>query len=216
LPDIDIFQTNCIGLGCGSKDSGLFPVIARINHSCIPNCHWNWNPELQTEFVFATKTIRQGEEIQSNYLSQRSLLRPRKDRQEELQQRYHFFCQCEGCNLDPSYAFRSDERRQLIKLRDDSIPRLLMQNEHHIALQHVKELLHLLFEEKLEGILQARACYDAFQVCVTVRNLTEAQRWIDRAYQYWKTYEGPASIQTRLGLKYSMNPQSHPHWGLLG
>ena len=35
---------------------GVFPVINRINHSCLPNCSAQWNPVTDREELFATTT----------------------------------------------------------------------------------------------------------------------------------------------------------------
>lgn len=58
-----ILETN--GLPCGSNLSaaGVYPTICLINHSCLPNCHNNWNGEANHETIHAIRPIKAGEEI---------------------------------------------------------------------------------------------------------------------------------------------------------
>ena len=45
-----------LSLGSDYSLMGVFPVINRINHSCLPNCSAQWNPVTDREELFATTT----------------------------------------------------------------------------------------------------------------------------------------------------------------
>src|SRR5687768_10073056 len=47
---ISIAMTNAASLGSGEECSGaaVFKTIARINHSCAPNCQYSWNSVSET------------------------------------------------------------------------------------------------------------------------------------------------------------------------
>ena len=49
--------------GRRSREAGVFFSVCRINHSCQPNAHEEWNAELGKETVHALQTIASGEEI---------------------------------------------------------------------------------------------------------------------------------------------------------
>lgn len=86
----------------------VFPLISRINHSCVPNAI------IVDSNVFAQKDITIGEEIQICYkqnwhevlmASQRNLL---------FKNRYGFTCTCSACVKTESGSWLSDGRRVLI------------------------------------------------------------------------------------------------------
>ncbi|KAE8845443.1 hypothetical protein HRS9139_00010 [Pyrenophora teres f. teres] len=96
-----IFRTNAYKTG---DKVGLFPKIARINHSCRPNTGYTWSERLNKRVVFATRKIKAGEEFFVSYIS---LAMPQEDRQKHLD-KYGFKCQCDACARDKA---ASDTRR---------------------------------------------------------------------------------------------------------
>ena len=62
-----VYHTNCVGTSdSADHESGLFPNIARINHSCLPNAFWIYEDNIMT--VRALFDIKKGQEITSCYL----------------------------------------------------------------------------------------------------------------------------------------------------
>ncbi|KAF2849702.1 SET domain-containing protein [Plenodomus tracheiphilus IPT5] len=104
-----IFRTNAYNTG---TDIGLFPKIARINHSCRPNTSYYWSEKLNKRIVFASREIKRGEEFSVSYIS---LLLTREERQMRLNQ-YGFKCACEVCAQTGNVGKESDARR--VKLRE--------------------------------------------------------------------------------------------------
>ncbi|KAJ4303603.1 SET domain-containing protein 5 [Kalmusia sp. IMI 367209] len=99
-----IFRNNAYDTG---SEIGLFPKIARINHSCRPNAAYYWNEKLKKRFVYATREIEEGEEISVSFIS---LLLPREERRTKLA-RYGFVCTCPACSQHPVDLHYSDKAR---------------------------------------------------------------------------------------------------------
>lgn len=75
--------------------TAIFPRISMFNHSCDPNIRNRFNgSELM---VYARRAIRDGDEIFNCY-GPNNKLNCRQERQELLNQQYHFECNCFSCN----------------------------------------------------------------------------------------------------------------------
>jgi hypothetical protein len=103
-----IFRNNAYNTG---NQVGLFPKIARINHSCRPNTSYYWSERLNKRIVYATRKIKAGEEFFVSYIS---LLLSQEDRQRQLD-RFGFKCHCEACAQERAAQQASDNRRVTIK-----------------------------------------------------------------------------------------------------
>ncbi|GAA98059.1 uncharacterized protein L969DRAFT_93322 [Mixia osmundae IAM 14324] len=93
--------------------SMLFPDVARLNHSCLPNADHciNWSDLSMT--VYATSDISPGDEILIEYTS--ALIQAdRARRQERLRTMFYFQCRCDACALDDIAGQASDTRREEI------------------------------------------------------------------------------------------------------
>jgi len=77
----------------GDDQVGLFPKLARINHSCRPNSGNWWSEKEERRIIYAARDIEEGEEITVSYIP---LLKTRKERHGRLAQ-YGFVCGCEAC-----------------------------------------------------------------------------------------------------------------------
>ncbi|KAK0102273.1 hypothetical protein ONS95_005895 [Cadophora gregata] len=88
---LTIFRSNAYNTG--TSEVGLFPLIARINHSCRPNSVNYWSERLGKRVIYAGRDIEVGEEITVAYIP---LLKTLKERQARLAQ-YGFVCGCEAC-----------------------------------------------------------------------------------------------------------------------
>lgn len=88
---LTLFRSNAYNTG--DKHIGLFPKIARINHSCRPNSGNHWSENTGLRIIYASRNIEKGEEITVSYIP---LLKTIKERQSRLQQ-YGFTCDCEAC-----------------------------------------------------------------------------------------------------------------------
>jgi len=62
-----IARTSSIMLSLNPEKHGIFPNVARINHSCVPNAFYSWNEAIGRLTVHAVKDIKKGEEITIHY-----------------------------------------------------------------------------------------------------------------------------------------------------
>ncbi|KAI0071017.1 SET domain-containing protein [Panus rudis PR-1116 ss-1] len=119
-----IYDTNAIGIaglpGYPHAVSAICNNISRINHSCDPNCFWNWHLESFAVEVRATKHIKKGEQIFGAYTT---VSQPRDARRKFLLERYKFYCQCTVCSLPDDESKASNARRmKIMKLARSARP----------------------------------------------------------------------------------------------
>ncbi|KAF2193061.1 SET domain-containing protein [Zopfia rhizophila CBS 207.26] len=107
-PLLPIFRSNSFNTG---DFFGLFPKVARINHSCRPNTAYYWNERLRKRVVYATRRVEEGEELSLSYIP---LLHTKADRELRLNQ-YGFKCTCEVCSAAANDIMVSDQRREQIR-----------------------------------------------------------------------------------------------------
>jgi len=72
---------------------GIFPNIAMMNHSCVPNANVRFGDD-RTAVVVALRDIQPGEELTISYIENDM---PLEARQKELQE-YGFICDCPLCS----------------------------------------------------------------------------------------------------------------------
>eukprot|EP00051_Salpingoeca_urceolata_P016572 m.221503 g.221503 ORF g.221503 m.221503 type:complete len:512 (+) comp18719_c3_seq6:1363-2898(+) len=75
---------------------GLFPGMALLNHSCLPNCTYTISHGVAT--VRSGRRLEAGEEVCLHYL--RDLYACRRRRRVQLKQARHFDCQCQRCTAE--------------------------------------------------------------------------------------------------------------------
>jgi hypothetical protein len=188
-----IFKNNAYNTG---TQVGLFPLIARINHSCRPNTSYYWSEKLNKRIVYATREIKQGEEFSVSYIP---LLLARQQRQ-NLLARYGFSCACEAC---AKYNPDSDDRRLTLKKAFvDFEPQLTL--EHPTSKEAVQaarnnaaaslKLTELVHQEGLADYY-AKAYRIAAISHARVRDWQPAAVWANRGYEL-KYIEDPESVFT--------------------
>lgn len=93
---------------------GLYPIAARLNHSCKPNCGYGFDGF--TLRLFTTKNIEAGEELTDCY-SDVIYHGSREYRQAFMEEKFKFRCNCLAtCNSSSLEATKtSDERRSRLK-----------------------------------------------------------------------------------------------------
>ncbi|KAF2621887.1 SET domain-containing protein [Macroventuria anomochaeta] len=115
-----IFRTNAYNT---DDQIGLFPKIARINHSCRPNTSYYWSKKLNKRVVYANRKIKKGEEFFVSYIG---LLSSHEERQKRLD-RYGFKCTCEACAAEQAIKQASNQRRvEISKAFIDFEPQLTL------------------------------------------------------------------------------------------
>ncbi|KAK7421236.1 hypothetical protein QQX98_002366 [Neonectria punicea] len=95
----------------GLRQYGMFLILSRMNHSCVPNAKLPLTTTGPQDFTsYAVRDIAVGEEITMCYKSDFEG-RPREERHLALQ----FECHCKACQLGTPYQRISDIRRRLIR-----------------------------------------------------------------------------------------------------
>ncbi|TDL24153.1 SET domain-containing protein, partial [Rickenella mellea] len=71
--------------------AGVFPSISRCNHSCGPNVDSSFDEDTMSMRLFALRPIAAGEQVMISYVG---TFLPSESRQEQLEQKYQFTCEC--------------------------------------------------------------------------------------------------------------------------
>ena len=118
---LGVWLTNALPLddARGSDDkaaddeAAVFTKISRLNHSCVPCCHQEWNAELGLMTVHVIRPVEAGEELTICYLTPAG--RPRTERLGLLRNRFGFDCDCTLCTLrDDRLLHASDVAQRAI------------------------------------------------------------------------------------------------------
>ena len=143
---------------------GVCPLYSRVNHSCTPKVHANYNPSIGAHTLHAIRDIESGEEILTSYIDS---AQPISERTDDLE-KFRVDCYCPACKSTPS-AVRSEKRRDRLQdiqrglraydgesERGDHIPEILVPNRGEEALTIAEEAITLLKEEGLIGMTLAQ------------------------------------------------------------
>jgi hypothetical protein len=192
-----IFRTNAYNSG---SQIGLFPKIARINHSCRPNASYYWSEKLNKRIVYATRKIEAGEEVFVSYIP---LLLAQRERQKHLD-RYGFRCTCSACAQELAAKEASDNRRVTIqKAFMNFEPQLTLepprgQKARQQARQNAKASVQLTELVHQEGLADyyAKAYRVAAISHARVKEWEPAAVWANKGYEL-KFMEDPESPYTQ-------------------
>jgi hypothetical protein len=111
-----IYQTNVIRLGDdNTSGSGVFPLVSRINRSCVPNLQIHYIPEIDKLVAHAVRHINKGEELTINYSSKVWAFRSQRN---DGFGRCSFKCACRACT-GPQAAASRVRREAMLELEDD-------------------------------------------------------------------------------------------------
>ena len=109
--DFGIFLTNALPLSDYSL-MGVFPVINRINHACLPNCCVRWDKHKDRLHLFSMQEIQAGAELTISYYDMLSNPPDRQSRQEYLSKHFYFTCNCSLCSLTGHNLDQDDTNRR--------------------------------------------------------------------------------------------------------
>ncbi|KAG8627514.1 hypothetical protein KVT40_004997 [Elsinoe batatas] len=148
-----IYETNrfTVRSPSGAKDHmGLFPLSARLNHSCRPNVFHRHNHLINRLTIHALRDIAPGEEVCTSYID---IVHPTQERRRILRH-WRFKCACTLCVRPGS---QSEQRRKKLeemtrRMRKEEGRRGMMewgQWEFAKALGVLEEMVGLMEEEGL-------------------------------------------------------------------
>lgn len=177
-----IFRSNAYNTG--GNHVGMFPKIARINHSCKPNSGNWWSENSNHRIIYASRDIEKGEEITVSYIP---LLKTARDRQARLQQ-YGFTCDCDACN-----SLESDKRRVKISDSLDDLEQKQHSPSKKASIQEKRfgkalVLIEMIEEEGLPDYL-ARAYHLAAVFNKQAGHLQEATKWAMKEWEILQVAE---------------------------
>jgi hypothetical protein len=129
-----IFETNSFQMGeDGEYGTGVFASYSRMNHTCTPNTHASYNPDLGKLTVHATREIEENEGILTTYIDVHQSC---EQRNADLSTR-DFRCQCECCE-GPDAAASDIRRKEIFRTGNE-------------ALEIAEGLLEVYREEDISG-----------------------------------------------------------------
>lgn len=90
---------------------GIFPLAAKFNHSCYPNCHAQFadNPPRMT--IRTLCQVPEGSELTISYLAEDKWFMPTDQRRSLLKKRYDFTCMCPRCSIEYSLSDEWPQKR---------------------------------------------------------------------------------------------------------
>lgn len=86
------YETNSFSLGQSPTRSGIFLIVSRFNHSCVPNCYHTWNSNLGKRTIHTNVKVERGEELTLTYNDYYAM--SWSARQAELMRCHKFACGC--------------------------------------------------------------------------------------------------------------------------
>ncbi|KXT18123.1 hypothetical protein AC579_4541 [Pseudocercospora musae] len=212
-PFSNIVRSNGYPLGPNSDIGGIFPLVSRVNHSCLPNAQHAYNERKGKMLVHIIRPVPSGEEITLSYIPGG----PSSQRQMELKQNFLFTCTCELCSLPPSEKKKSNERLTRAAALDQVIgsPKLVYTSPLQ-ALHSAHELLSIYYLEQISDLRLPRLYYDAFQIVALHSDLVRAREFARLARDSRKICEGSDSEEV-LRLEGLMeDPRRFENWGAAG
>lgn len=221
----EVVRYNCYGMevddevavavrgGVGQSFLGLWPELALVNHSCVPNAlTYVVGDHL---YLRAIRDIPPGRQVTKNYLGLGNLA-PASIRQAQLNESYRFSCGCERCRLEEDNFF--------------TVGRLL-QDVYARAQQEVEPALVKAVEENdLEAIRvcgsQLESLVKRLDTAVELAQLqgSEAEQWLRAStmcvYELLQVCKNHldvvdmALMEARVAMTRAVAPASDLHLGL--
>lgn len=157
--------------------SGLFPLIARINHSCLPNCHFFYNKATSEGYIYAIRAIKKDEEVTISYQPSEG---PTRLARAELQRKFGFTCRCELCVVADSLDLEVYGRIKWYfgHLKDVKI----VVREPRIAVDNVYRILGLFQQCKIQDLSLADAYTHVFHTHIAHGDVARAKVFAERAH----------------------------------
>lgn len=156
----------------GEDHVGIFPKIARINHSCKPNTGNFWSEKQNHRVIYAFRDIEKGEEITVSYIP---LLKSIQERQARLFQ-YGFTCDCSACQSSESSLRRAKISDTIESLEQKAHLQTLKEKTIEKMLAKATSLVDMIEEENLDDY-KAKAYHLAAVFHERKDDVVEARKW---------------------------------------
>ena len=129
-----------------TKAAAVFNNVCRINHSCGPNCHEEWNAALGMATIHAIHDVPEGAELCISYLENSG--DERASRRRKLLDRFGFVCTCERCELTGDALGMSEVRQRTLRTLLAATPCLKIEPLAE-RLRNLEVLLRIMEQEGL-------------------------------------------------------------------
>ncbi|EME88429.1 uncharacterized protein MYCFIDRAFT_43814 [Pseudocercospora fijiensis CIRAD86] len=212
-PFSNIVRSNGYPLGPSSSIGGIFPLVSRLNHSCLPNAQHAYNERLGKMLVHIIRPILPNEEITLSYIPGG----PSPQRQTELKSNFLFTCTCTLCSLPPSEKQKSDQRLTRAATLDQIIgsPKLVYTSPQE-SLTSAHQLYRIYIEEGISDLRLPRLFYDAFQIVAMHGDFARAREFARLAREARKICEGGESEEVQRLGGLMRDPRKFENWAAAG
>ncbi|XP_073783522.1 histone-lysine N-methyltransferase SMYD3 isoform X2 [Danio rerio] len=161
--------------------------MSLLNHDCQPNCIMMFEGKRLT--LRAVRVIRSAEELTISYTD---ILAPSKDRRSQLQEQYHFRCECKRCSTeDKDCEMLSGEKSAWTSIKDSIHHLEQLQSEQHWdeLLKESQALLHRHSDVVPDrNIYMLRLLDLAMDACISLDDYETALEYGNRALGPYKLY----------------------------
>ncbi|PSN68205.1 SET domain-containing protein [Corynespora cassiicola Philippines] len=202
---LDDWERKVIGIyDANSFEVGVFHLPSRINHSCIPNVHYEFNPEIERGTFHAVSDIEAGAELLISYINGGN--RTKAWRQPKLDQ-WGFVCQCAACGDDEEGKKREARRKEMYDL-DQKLAVQSAYGTQMTPMQALKTATKLASLQIAEGIAnrELRVSYhDAARYSLEIKNAKMALLWAEKERDHERICLGEdhpvfKAVSARVGL----------------
>ncbi|KAI1747378.1 hypothetical protein F4782DRAFT_552131 [Xylaria castorea] len=203
-----IFRTNSFSTGVHdgkSKFQSLFATVARINHSCRPNCAYFFDYNTFAQNVVAVRDIQPGEELSVAYIDP---ILPQVERRKRLKA-WGFECSCERCSASATQAAESDQNVIEIQGLWQEVDNYSHSSRATPAM--AERLISLYEEEGLQSRVQ-EAYYRAALEWIGIGEVEKASEHARLCVKYGTLFKGSGRPFIENMNQLLDNPTSHSHW----
>ncbi|KAK3647255.1 hypothetical protein LTR56_008086 [Elasticomyces elasticus] len=210
-PFTNIIRSNGYPLGPSNSIGGIFPTVARINHSCLPNAQHAYNPKIGRMQVHVLRLIASGDEITLSYTTGG----PSDTRQKMLREYFGFSCTCELCSLPSPKLAESDNRLRRAQELDTRIGDPKRARLNPLASLRDCHALWLIYQdEQIRDLRLPRLWHNAFQICAMHSDLPRAKVFAQRSCEARILCEGEGHPNVEGERALVKRPQGWVNWGV--
>uniref|UniRef100_A0A3Q3VRZ9 [histone H3]-lysine(4) N-trimethyltransferase n=1 Tax=Mola mola TaxID=94237 RepID=A0A3Q3VRZ9_MOLML len=181
---------NCFTISDGELQEigvGLYPSLSLLNHDCRPNCVMVF--EGTKLRLRAVRDISPDEELTISYIETLSLT---EYRQRQLQDQYHFTCQCQQCDAEDKDTLLLSGEKTKWRLLKEALPRLeelKAKRDWHTLLESCSHLLSTVGDEvPEENLYKLRMTDMALDASIHLGHWKEAVGYGQKTLPVYRMY----------------------------
>ncbi|KAF2868037.1 TPR domain protein [Massariosphaeria phaeospora] len=174
--EIPELHRKVLAISAANAFGNVFFLGSRINHSCIPNIHFAYNPMLEKETFHAIRDIAAQEELTITYIIGGN--HTRSQRQAKLDE-WGFLCTCPVCEDTEQGRKKEKKRAQMLEL-DQKLALNIANESWGKSLRLAQNLAAI---QKSEGLLTrelSTTYQDAARLCMMLGDTRMALLWTEK------------------------------------